>query len=143
MKTKTLNFTIVLILAIIIQSCNGCKNVLPPPQYFEMTFADVNNNNLLGSTFNQTSFKLHNSNSTVWLNYDPINQGESLKVQYKDIQTNLDYYLDLSDTDTDTLRVNFTTTEEKCYDSFEINSFTYNGQNLAFDQGVSFKVVKS
>lgn len=131
-----------LIISTTLNSCNRCKNVTPPIQYFELSIVDVNNTNLLGTTYNETSFKLYNNYSEIWLNYGPTLHGEVLRIEYAQIETNAKYYLELSSTDTDTIKVDFNTTEEKCYDVYDIQSFQYNGQSLNYDKGVQYKIVK-
>lgn len=139
---KMLYVILLFVAGIIIQACNPCKNVLPPPSYFELIFVDSSNQNLLGTTYNQSSFKLYNGNSTNWLNYDPALQGELLRIGFESIMSNTIYYLDLSSNDTDTIQVDFTSTAEKCYNTYSIVSFNYNGKSLNTNQSIQYTIVK-
>lgn len=131
-----------LIIGILFSSCDRCKNVLPPLSYFEIALVDENGNNLLGTTYNQSSFKLFSNEFELWLNYEPAFQGEILRIQYDSIETDKEYYLQLSSTETDTIRVTFNRKHGKCYDSFDPQSFFYNGQSILSTQSVKYIVVK-
>ena len=104
-----------------------CSNVLPPPNWIELGITDSAGNALLWSGYNKDSFRLYNSSREIYLGPLPYGDSSRLQIRFPDLVNELDYYLELSSTDTDTLRFDITNSVEKCFTSYSLDKLYYNG----------------
>jgi hypothetical protein len=124
---------IVFIFCFIILSCNNnddtdCSTVLPPPNYFQISFEDIDGNSLIGNVYVQDSFKLRTVNTIQYLKP----QQDRLLIRYEEIISNETYFLELNEADTDTLIVKYSHIQTDCFINFILETFTYN-QDILYD----------
>jgi len=130
-----------IIVSLFIISCGNdsddCNDTafLPPPNYFQLKLEDTNGNSLIGNLFIQDSFKLSNANSILYIK--PLNFGpdDELIIPFNSIDSGADYFLDLSETDTDTLNISHSLKTGECNSYESLDQFTYNS-DLLFDNGI-------
>ena len=94
-------------------SCEGdedrgpnCSAVLCLADQFYLTYRNTAGDTLIGTTYVQDSFKLSSPSNVIYIKPIPGNEG-SLAIFYQQVETDLDYALELSATETDTLNFNF------------------------------------
>ena len=110
-----------------------CSLVQPPPSNMLLKLEDTDGNSLIGTTFVQDSFKLHNTSSTIYLKPYATGPQDELVFWFDEINSNATYYLELSPTDTDTLSVGHTTINDVCFSYKVLNSFIYNTEIIYDD----------
>ncbi|MFT5437765.1 MAG: hypothetical protein ACI840_002425, partial [Ulvibacter sp.] len=89
-------------------SCEGeedrspdCSAVLCPADQFYLTYRNTAGDTLIGTTYVRDSFKLSSPSRVIYIKPIPGNEG-NLAIFYHQVETNLDYTLELSTTETDT-----------------------------------------
>jgi len=122
-------------------ACNSCKNVLPLPNYFLFSLIDSAGVDLMESTYNEPSYPRITSHAA--LEFISSSQGyRGYLFAYPSFTVGTTYYLELSSTETDTISLNYSSTEEKCYTAFNFIDFTYNGVSKPLSNVNEIVVVK-
>lgn len=99
------------------------------PAFF-LTYQDAQGNYLLNTVYQADSLRLYNNNSELYLRTYPTGDFESLYVYYNGISDDTDYYLELTDTDTDTLKFKYTITPGDCAPNYTLKKVIYNGEEI-------------
>lgn len=107
-----------------------CSLAIPPDSTFLLKYEDMDGNSLIGNIYLQDSFKLRSLNSTIYLKPRPFSVEDQLAVWLNDIINNEIYYLELSETDTDTLQIEHSLVETNCFSYSVLESFKYNNELL-------------
>ncbi|NND88150.1 MAG: hypothetical protein HKM28_02760 [Flavobacteriaceae bacterium] len=115
---------------------NPCANVLPSPNNLLLDIQDSQGNSLIGTVYVQDSFRLRTNNSVTYVQSQEIDDAAALSIFFTQLESGESYYLDLSETETDTLRVNYTATPNECFVAYEIDQVVYNGEDGTIDQNL-------
>ncbi|MDC8003593.1 hypothetical protein POV27_05990 [Aureisphaera galaxeae] len=120
---------------LLLLSCEGeedrspnCTTVTCPPNSFLINIQDTDGNPLINSVFVGDSFKFYTPTTTLYVKTFQ-QQNDVLHIRYPEIETGTTYFLELDETEVDTLTVNFTVTEQTCCISYNLDSLRYNGVN--------------
>ena len=108
-------------------SGTDCALIIPSPNNFLLRIQDAQGDPLIGTVFTQDSFKLRGNNAVTYIKPTLNGNPADLFIFFTQIDDGVDYYLDLSETDTDTIRANYTVTTNECATSFDLEGFFYNG----------------
>ena len=124
-----------LLLGCILINCSNnddtdCSTVLPPPNNFTLKLVDQAGNSLIGNTFVQDSFKLYNNSETLYIKPFPTGFQDELVIFMSEVTNNQEYYLELDQTDTDTLVVNHSINQTDCFSFYILQSFLYNAETI-------------
>ena len=143
MKTGVpLFFSILFIL--FIASCGrntddvDCTNALPEPNWFEIGFVNMDGEPLIGTVYLQEEFRLFNASSELMLSSVPFGDPTRLQVGYDDIVSDVDYYIELTETDNDTLRFIYSSSMGSCFINYDLQEIIYNGDS--YDVGNSSQI---
>ncbi|MEX1000712.1 MAG: hypothetical protein WDZ35_01210 [Crocinitomicaceae bacterium] len=119
-------------------SCSkpDCTTALPPPDYFLLQIQDTTGNNLIGTTYTDSSYKLTGDNYEAFVSPEPTGPQYMLRIHPMELKNGEDYYLKLSDADSDTLSVVYSVKEDECFTSFILTSVVYNGEDFGADRPV-------
>lgn len=130
------------ILVIIISlffSCEGdedrspnCAAVLCLADQLYLTYRNTMGDTLIGTTFIQDSFKLSSPTNVLYIKPIPGNRG-NLAIFYQQLETDIDYTLELSPTETDTLNFTFSTILADCCIDSSMQELQYNGNIVTPD----------
>lgn len=121
-----------------------CTTVLPPPNWFEISIDNSAGDQLIYSVYVRDSFLLYNANSSQFLKPLAFAGDPSyLRVAFPDIESGVEYYLELDTLDTDTLVFNFSEKVTECYSSYSLHEIVYNGYLTPIEEETSrYHVVK-
>jgi len=129
-----------LVIVLVILSCgnddDNCSDTafLPPPQGIYIKLVNSAGDPLIGTIFVKDSFKLSNPAETVYVKPDRFGAQDELFIGYDAVTSGETYFLELDETDTDTLRMEHSLKESRCFDFRSLDTFTYNGQLLYDDE---------
>jgi hypothetical protein len=114
-----------LFLVIILSSCSGRK-CFPPPNSIFIYLNDKNDSLLIGTKYSPDSIRLMVDNKTLQIKID---EGE-LNVLYSGFNAynDLNYYLYLSSTDTDTINLKILMNDTDCGPEYHCNELKYNSK---------------
>lgn len=115
-------------------------DIFPAPN-FEITLQDAAGNPLIGTEYLQDSFKLSTNTSVQYLKPIRFGSQENLAIWFPDITSGIEYFLELSETDADTLKVDYLLNDEPCSNGFIFDRFTYNQEVLYENEGLSAGVI--
>ncbi|MFT4669156.1 MAG: hypothetical protein ACI9AT_002230 [Ulvibacter sp.] len=117
-------------------SCEGeedrspdCSAVLCPADQFYLTYRNTAGDTLIGTTYVRDSFKLSSPSRVIYIKPIPGNEG-NLAIFYHQVETNLDYTLELSTTETDTLNFNFLTILSYCCFDSSMSELLFNDTSI-------------
>ncbi|NNL81727.1 MAG: hypothetical protein HKO67_14665 [Flavobacteriaceae bacterium] len=119
-----------------------CSSALPPPNWFEIGFFDTNGNALIGTTYNQETFRLYNSSEETFISKVPFSSPEYLQVRFDSINPQTEYFLELSATDQDTLVFDFSLSNGPCFSWFVLEGLTYNGDEIPLSDNSRIDLIK-
>ncbi|NNK71894.1 MAG: hypothetical protein HKO94_01755 [Flavobacteriaceae bacterium] len=107
-----------------------CTTALPAPDWFELGFFNSQGQALIGSVYLQEEFRVFNSTSETFIS--PMASGDQtrLQVRFPDFETNVDYFIELTSVDTDTLRFLFETSQGPCFLSYDLQQVIFNGETI-------------
>lgn len=120
-------------LAILLASCTDddpvtdCSLIIPQPINFLLRIQDAQANPVIGTVFTQDSFKLRGNNAVTYIKPTLNDNPADLFIFYTQMESGLEYYLDLNETDTDTIRINYTVNVNECSTSYDLEGLLYNG----------------
>jgi len=130
-----------LFFVIILYSCNG-KKCFPPPNSIFIYLVNKDDSLLIGTKYSPDSIRLMVNNKTLQISID---NGE-LKVLYSgfDDYNDLDYYLYLSSTDTDTINLKILMNDTHCGPEYHCNELKYNSEVIAAEPNtyLVYKILK-
>jgi len=113
-------------------SCEGdedrspnCSTVLCLADQFQLTYRNTAGDTLIGTTYIQDSFKLSSPSKVIYIKPIPGNEG-NLAIFYQQLESDIDYALELSTTETDTLNFNFLSMYANCCIDSSMIELTYN-----------------
>lgn len=141
------NTLIYLSIALLLFSCSNddpvtdCSLIIPPPNNILLRIQDDQNNPLIGTEFTQDSFRLRGNSMVTYVKPDLNGNPIDLSIFFTQMADGVDYYLDLSETDTDTLRANYTASINECFTAFNLVDFEYNDQLVTDFNGENLVVV--
>jgi len=119
-----------------------CTTALPPPNWFELGFFDTSGQPLIGTVYLQDEFRVFNDNSEIFLSPVPFGNPNRLQVRYEDFDSNLDYYIELTAQDVDTLRFIFESTQGPCFLINDLQQVIYNGESLEIGNSNLVELIK-
>ncbi len=119
-----------------------CSLVLCPPNTVLLDYRDSEDNPLINTVFVKDSFKLFTPTSTQYLKIRLQGDHYELEARYPDLETETTYFLELSDTETDTLVFNFSVLQSTCCTDYNIDSITHNGTAVTETDTHRFVLVK-
>ena len=113
-------------------SCEGdedrspnCSAVLCRADQFYLTYLNTQGDTLIGTTYIQDSFKLSSQSNVIYIKPIPGNVG-NLAIFYQQLEKDIDYTLELSTTDTDTLNFKFLSIYANCCIDSSMTELKYN-----------------
>ncbi len=127
-----------LVIAITVMACSNSDDdtaCIPPFPGWELVLVDANQNPLIGTQFVQDSFKLSNSQATTYVRPTPFGTGNDVQIVLPDLISGADYYLELSQTDSDTLNIEYEEFDGSCGPAYRTLRFQYNDQLIYDGQG--------
>lgn len=114
----------------------------PPPNGISIYFADTNGNNLIGMKYSKDSIRLAVSN----VNLDILRSNTFLSFLCSgfDNYNDLNYYLYLSKSDTDTINMTVTKENTNCGTEYHCTEFKYNSKIITAEPNsyLQYKIVK-
>jgi hypothetical protein len=117
-------------------SCEGdedrspnCSSVLCLADQLYLTYRNTAGDTLIGTTYIQDSFKLSSTTNVVYVKPIPGNEG-NLAIFYQQLETNIDYALELSATETDTLNFKFLSIYANCCTDSSMTELKYNNTSI-------------
>ena len=131
------NFLLTLAVVASLFACNSDDPdiaCIPAFPGWELVLVDGNNDPLIGVQFVQDSFKLSNSNNITYVRPTPFGTGNDVQIVLPDLVSGADYYLELSQSDSDTLNIEYEEFES-CGPAYRTLMFTYNGEVIYDGQG--------
>ena len=138
---------LVIIIALIF-SCEGdedrgpdCSAVLCPADKFYLTYRNTAGDTLIGTTYVQDSFKLASQSDVIYIKPVPGTEG-TLSIFYYKLETDLDYALELNETETDTLNFSFLSVYSDCCTDSSMLELTYNNTPTPADSEDSYVLIK-
>lgn len=141
--SKFLFFSLVLLL-----SCDNndnevdCTSALPEPNWFEIGFFNTQGEPLIGSVYQQETFRLFNAESELSISSIPFGDPTRLLVRFDDIESDKDYYIELTATDNDTLNFSFESFQGECFLHFNMQQVIYNGDNIQLQNSSQIDLTK-
>lgn len=148
MKTgMPLSFSILFIL--FIASCGrntddvDCTNALPEPNWFEIGFVNTEGEPLIGTVYLQDEFRLFNNNSEIMISPVPFGNPNRLQVGYDDIVSDVDYFIELTETDNDTLRFIYSSSMGPCFINYDLQEIIYNGDSYLITSSAQIDLIKT
>ena len=137
-----------LFLCVAMLSCSSdddeidCSTVDPGPNWFEMGFFDSQNNSLLVTEYTQESFRLFNEQEELFISPWATGSPEYLIVRYNEITSNRTYYIELSETDTDTLKFLYSERQGPCFPIYSLEQVDYNGDIYVIENSLRVPLLK-
>lgn len=121
-----------------------CSTVLPPPNWFEISIDDPSGNQLINNVFIQDSFVFYSILEQSYLKpLEFAGDPSYLMVAFPDVEEGVEYYIELSTTDTDTIVFNYTEKINSCYSDYNLFEILYNGEStLIAGDGRRYHLVK-
>ncbi len=129
------NLISIICILFLIGSCDkepglDCSNALPPPNYFHMDIVDSSGNSFIGSLSIQDSIRLYNNSFEKYISPENFDPSYAFKIFYPDIESEIEYFIELDNMDIDTVTFNYSITPQECFDSYVMNTIEFNGQNM-------------
>jgi hypothetical protein len=122
---------LVIIIALVF-SCEGdedrspdCSAVLCPADQFYLTYRNTVGDTLIGTTYIQDSFKLSSPSNVIYIKPIPGNEG-NLAIFYHQVETDLDYAIELIANEIDTLNFKFLSISSNCCIDSSMSELIYN-----------------
>ena len=119
-----------------------CTNAFPTPDWFELGFFDSQGQPLIGSVYLQDEFRVFNSNNEIFLSPIPFGDSTRLQVRFNDFTSNLDYYIELTPIDIDTLRFVYETTQGPCFLNYNLQQVVFNGETIPIQNSNRVDLIK-
>ncbi|NAY91106.1 hypothetical protein GTQ34_04165 [Muricauda sp. JGD-17] len=124
------------VIFIVLLSCENddnnvdCTTALPAPDWFEIGFFNSQGDPLIGTVYQQADFRLFNSETEIFISPMLFGDSDRLLVPYREIESNKEYYIELTPSDMDTLNFNFESTQGPCFLNFDLQEVIYNGDTI-------------
>lgn len=138
-----------LLIAVLILGCEGeedrmanCELVSCVTDHFRLTYKNAAGDPLIGTTFVQDSFKLSSSNQVLYLKPQPEANQDKLAIYYGDLESGINYALELSATETDTLNFTFSTVLADCCIDSSMQELRYNNNIVAAESNDFYILIK-
>lgn len=129
---------LLLLISVIFLGCEGdedrganCANILCALDQVRLTYRNVAGDTLIGTTFVQDSFKLSSTTQVLYLKPQPVDNPDKLAIYYGDLESGVDYELELSTTEKDTLNFTFSTLYADCCINSTMQELRYNNNAVA------------
>ena len=100
---------------------------LPPPDWFGIDLQDTQGNSLFGSVYPADSIKLFRAQDTI---ATFVRDPSILVIGFEQVESNEPYFLRLSETDTDTLWMQWKVMFDLCK-QYSLDSLRYNGESVS------------
>jgi hypothetical protein len=143
-----MNKVLLFIIIVLVFSCEGdedispnCSAVLCPADQFYLTYRNTAGDTLIGTTYVQDSFKLSSPSNVIYIKPIPGNEG-SLAIFYHQVETDLDYALELSATETDTLNFEFLSIKANCCIDSSMSELIYNNTPIPAESEDFYVIIK-
>ncbi|WP_145758325.1 hypothetical protein [Sediminicola sp. YIK13] len=107
-----------------------CTSALPEPNWFEIGFFNSQGEPLIGTVYQQEEFRLFNSKSEIFISPMPFGDPTRLQVRFPDVDSVTEYYIELTEIDTDTLSFTYETLQGPCFLSYDLTQVNYNGETF-------------
>ena len=107
-----------------------CTSALPEPNWFEIGFFNSQGEPLIGTVYQQEKFRLFNSDSEIFISPMPFGDPTRLQVRFLDVSPDTEYYIELTDIETDTLIFTYNTLKGPCFFSYDLTQVVYNGETF-------------
>lgn len=131
MKTFTsIIFTLFIIIGCEKKTDLDCSNVQPPSNYFEININDSSGNSLI----TQDSIRLYNNSFEKYIRPQRSSISDHLQIFYPDIESGVEYFIELDSIDSDTLKFNYSIDSQECYNIYIMNAIEFNGQNMPISE---------
>lgn len=119
-----------------------CTSALPEPNWFEIGFFNSQGEPLIGTVYQQEEFRLFNSDIEIFISPMPFGDPTRLQVSFIDVDSDTEYYIELSDVDTDTLSITYDTRQGPCFLSYDLPQVIYNGETFLFQNTNRVDLIK-
>ncbi len=138
---------LVIIIALVF-SCEGdedrfpnCSAVLCPADQFYLTYRNTLGDTLIGTTYIQDSFKLSSPSNVIYIKPIPGNEG-NLAIFYHQVETDIDYALELNGTETDMLNFKFLSIKSNCCIDSSMSELIYNNAPISAESEDFYVLIK-
>lgn len=119
-----------------------CTSALPEPNWFEIGFFNSQGEPLIGTVYLEEDFRLFNANSELFISPMPFGDPTRLQVRFIDIDSDTEYFIELTDVDTDTLSFTFDTRQGQCFLSYDLTQVIYNGVTFPLQDSSNVDLIK-
>ncbi len=132
-------------LALLLPGCEDdvdCTNALPPPNWFQLGFFTTNGEPLIGTLYKSEGFRLYNADTE--LSVSPMRFGDTtrLLIRYDDVLPDVEYYIELTQEDTDTLSFSYEIRQDPCFLIYTLQEVTHNGESVSFNSPFTIDILK-
>ena len=142
------NYKILFLFSIIVSllACDNnddvdCSTVFPAPNWFELGFFDSQGRPLIGTVYQQDKFRVFNANNEIFL-LPIIDDPTRLQVLFNEFTSNLDYYIELTAIDIDTLRFVYETKQGPCFLNYDLQQVVFNGETIPIQNSNRVDLIK-
>lgn len=145
---KNYKFKLIVFVLVTFLSCGNeddeidCTLALPEPNWFEIGFYNSQGDPLIGSAYQQESFRLFNNDIELNISPMPFGDPTRLLVRYDDIVTDTDFYIELTATDNDTLNFSFNSFQGDCFLHYNLQQVIYNGEEIQLQNSSHVSLIK-
>ncbi|MDC7995651.1 hypothetical protein [Altibacter sp. HG106] len=140
-------FFIISAVMLLVYACGSdddvdCTTALPAPNFFLLGFFTTEGTPLLGNVYDQEAFRVFNTDTTFLIPYQPGSYPNRLAVRFPAIQNDTEYFIELSEKDTDTLQFRYETMQGPCFPNYTLQQVTYNGTTIALETSGEVDLIK-
>ena len=121
---------------------DNCTTALPAPEWFELGFFNSLGEPLVGTVYPQEEFRVFNSNSEVFVSPVPFGDPTRLQMRFLDFDSDVNYFIELTATDTDTLNFTYDVRQGPCFLNYDLTQVIYNGQTIQLSNSNRVDLIK-
>lgn len=139
---------LLIILVVFAFSCEGdedgypnCSAVLCPADQFFLTYRNTAGDTLIGTTFVKDSFKLSSPSDVIFIKPVAGNSG-NISIFYQQLESDIKYTLELSDTEIDTLNFNSVSITANCCIDSSMSELLYNNSTVTAESEDFYVIIK-
>ena len=144
----TYKFRLAVFVLITFLSCGNeddeidCTLALPEPNWFEIGFYNTQGEPLIGSIYQQETFRLFNNDIELSISPNPFGDPTRLLVRFEDIETDTDFHIELTTSDIDTLNFSFDSFQGDCFLYYNLQQVIYNGDEVQLQNSSHVSLIK-
>ncbi|RZT00159.1 hypothetical protein [Aquimarina brevivitae] len=142
---KNLTLVVLLFTALFLGSCKNdddCTASTPPYMGIELGYFDDAGTSLIATSYNQDQFRIFNETSEVFITPGSINGIQRLSLQLINFESDTDYYIELTDNDTDTIQLQYELIQQSCFNTYDLREVFYNGEPVQIEDDIIVDIIK-